>query len=104
MSDLIPLLLAALAGVVLFHTVARAFAWNWWYYKIYLRSSHWRLKRWIKLTQRRVLNRGIVSCEKCGSKKRIIIHHITYKRLWRERLSDLQVLCWKCHRPGSGRI
>jgi hypothetical protein len=94
----------AILLVIAFHSIARKVAWNWWYYNFYMRSIHWRVKRWMKKTQRRVLNRWIVSCEKCGSKNRIIIHHVTYKRLWRERLSDLQVLCWSCHRPGSGRI
>lgn len=36
-------------------------------------------------------------CEACGSRFRIDVHHLTYKRLGRERLSDLMVLCRKHH-------
>lgn len=89
---------------VLFHHLARQYAWDYWYYNIYLKSWHWKIKRWMKLTQGRFYNFGKVVCEKCGSQERIIVHHVTYERLWHERLSDLQRICWRCHRPGSGRI
>jgi phage protein U len=90
-------------AVVSFDEIARRVHWKWWYRNRYLKSPHWRFTRWAKKAQTFLL-KGSVRCEKCGSKKRLHIHHITYKRLGQERLSDLQVICHDCHRPGSGRI
>jgi 5-methylcytosine-specific restriction endonuclease McrA len=78
-------------------------AWKWWYRKFYLTSVHWRFTRWRKKTLM-LFTKGSVRCEKCGSERYLHIHHITYKRLGRERMSDLQVICRQCHRPGSGVI
>lgn len=48
-------------------------------------------------------------CELCGSKKQLQVHHKTYKRLYREKRTDLQVVCKVCHlqtihRQGEGYI
>jgi 5-methylcytosine-specific restriction endonuclease McrA len=61
-------------------------------YRFYLRSPLWRLRRrtWILQARGR--------CERCGSHRRLTIHHRTYQRLGRERRSDIAVLCWNCHR------
>lgn len=36
-------------------------------------------------------------CERCGSTKRIEVHHKTYVRLCNEKSTDLEVLCNLCH-------
>jgi 5-methylcytosine-specific restriction endonuclease McrA len=97
------LIVAYLLGDFIFDELARRFFWKWWYRNYYLKSLHWRFTRWRKKAQMR-FTKGSVRCEKCGSQKWLHIHHITYARLGRERMSDLQVICRKCHRPGSGRI
>lgn len=87
----------------LFGFLLRKYDWNLWYRKVYLRSVHWRFLRWKKGMWMRLFGGG-VHCEKCGSGSRLQYHHITYERLGRERLSDLQIICNHCHRQGSGRI
>lgn len=62
-------------------------------YELYLRSPLWRARRrlWILQTLGR--------CENCRRHRRpLTIHHLTYQRLGHERRSDIQVLCWRCHR------
>lgn len=103
LSSAVIIALWILLLIYIFHLAAQKFAWKWWYKNFYLRSVHWKFTRWLKKTQMWLL-KGSVHCEKCGSKKRLHIHHVTYKRIWRERMSDLQVICSGCHRPGSGRI
>jgi len=60
-------------------------------YLVYLRSPLWRLRRrlWILGAWGR--------CERCGSRRRLTVHHRTYQRLGHERRSDIEVLCWRCH-------
>lgn len=36
-------------------------------------------------------------CDMCGSTVNLQVHHKTYKRLGREEMRDLQVLCGECH-------
>jgi hypothetical protein len=36
-------------------------------------------------------------CELCKSADRLNVHHKTYKRICRERITDLAVLCERCH-------
>lgn len=68
---------------------------RYWYRKFYLRSRHWREIRFIKF--------GAVgyACEVCRIKPyngTHDVHHLTYARIWHERLNDLKVLCRKCHK------
>lgn len=37
------------------------------------------------------------TCQCCGSRETLDIHHKTYENLGHEKLSDLQVLCRECH-------
>jgi len=37
------------------------------------------------------------TCQKCGRKYELQVHHLTYKRFGREELEDLQTLCTRCH-------
>jgi 5-methylcytosine-specific restriction endonuclease McrA len=65
-------------------------------YMLHLRSPLWRLRRrlWILGARGR--------CERCGSRRRPTIHHRSYRRLGHERRSDVEVLCWPCHRAEHG--
>lgn len=69
-----------------------------WTYKSYLLSKDWKKKRALKLKS--VGNK----CQCCGSIYRLQIHHKTYKRLFKEPLSDLVVLCPTCHRITHGLL
>ena len=61
-------------------------------YVVYLRSPLWRLRRRIWIV------RAGGRCQRCGSRRRLTIHHRTYQRLGHERRADVTVLCWHCHR------
>ena len=65
-------------------------------YLLYMHSPLWRLRRrlWI-------LGAG-GRCERCGSRRRLTIHHRSYRRLGHERRSEIEVLCWPCHRAQHG--
>lgn len=61
-------------------------------YHKYLKSFTWHLKRHL-----RMIYAGH-KCELCGNRKGLQCHHRTYIRLYREKLSDLQILCENCHK------
>lgn len=81
----------------------RWYDWGWWYRAVYLKSLHWKFKRWQKKMSFALSGR-VVACEKCGSQRNLQIHHISYKHLYHEPLDELQIVCGYCHRKGSGRI
>ena len=60
-------------------------------YDQYLSSNHWQELRKIKLQEAE--NR----CQLCYSDKRLNVHHRTYIRKGKEKLSDLIVLCKRYH-------
>ena len=62
-----------------------------WYRYFYLYSKHWRETR-----VRKLKDVGY-KCEKCQQRGRLDVHHLTYARIGREKMSDLQVLCRPCH-------
>lgn len=66
-------------------------------YADFLASSYWRRLR------TRVLERDHHRCAECGSVERLVVHHLTYERLGRERLGDLVALCDGCHRRSHRR-
>lgn len=70
--------------------------WFLWYNR-YLRSEAWRSRR------AKVLKRANGICEKCQKNRAVQVHHLTYDRVGRERLSDLQALCATCHNKTHGR-
>lgn len=37
-------------------------------------------------------------CENCGKSRNLTVHHLNYDHLGDERIEDLKVLCWECHR------
>lgn len=61
--------------------------------KAYLESPEW------GLLKRKIYKRDTV-CLCCGSPRLLQVHHVTYKRLGKERLSDLILLCSQCHSTG----
>lgn len=63
-------------------------------YEAYLASPQWKKLRADRLRQAKF------RCERCGNIKsadQLHVHHLTYERLGRELMSDLQVLCLGCH-------
>lgn len=61
------------------------------FYNDYLKSKHWYFKR------KEFFNKNSKICNKCRSKKNLVVHHKTYKHIGNELLSDLICLCEKCH-------
>lgn len=62
-----------------------------YHYHKYLRS-----KEWGKIRDEVLELRGR-KCERCGSKRRLHVHHLTYERLFKEEPGDLEVVCNACH-------
>lgn len=62
-----------------------------YYRKEYLKSEHWKNLRLAKLKE-------TPYCEKCNKRHYLDVHHLDYKNLYDVLLSDLQVLCRKCHK------
>jgi 5-methylcytosine-specific restriction endonuclease McrA len=60
-------------------------------YQTYLRSPEWKAKR------ARVLEFWDYKCVTCYSHLDLEVHHRTYARLGDELLTDLIVLCDRCH-------
>ncbi len=67
-----------------------------WYSGVYLKSAHWRE------TSRRIRERDGHTCQDCGGAGSHV-HHLTYRRLWHERDSDLVTLCPECHGRRHGK-
>jgi hypothetical protein len=61
-------------------------------YETYLKSDIWKLRR------ANVLIRDNHECQMCGRTNYLHVHHITYKNLGKEPLSDLVTLCSFCHK------
>ena len=62
-------------------------------YDAYLQSAKW------KVFRLNILSKRGARCEDCGDpRRRVTIHHLTYKRLGRELPEDVKVLCNPCHR------
>lgn len=60
-------------------------------YLRYLQSPEWQEKRL------QVLQRDKYRCVDCGARKRLEVHHTSYKRVFKEDLDDLITLCRACH-------
>jgi len=61
-----------------------------YYRNVYLRSNHWQNLKSEKFEHNDI-------CEKCGINISLDVHHKKYRNLYDVKLSDLQVLCRKCH-------
>ena len=62
------------------------------WYRVYLQSSEWKLKR------KKVLARAKNICEGCADKPASEVHHISYANIGDELLYQLVALCEDCHR------
>ncbi len=60
-------------------------------YDAYMLSPEWRTLR------AAVFKRDNNQCRQCGSRDRLTAHHLTYVRMFRERMEDLITLCKDCH-------
>ena len=67
-------------------------------YAEYLQSDHW-----LEFRQE-VMRFWDYSCCICCSPKKLEVHHRTYARVGRERLTDCVVLCQTCHRRVHGNM
>jgi 5-methylcytosine-specific restriction endonuclease McrA len=66
-------------------------------YHEYLASREWALLR------ERVRERSGGVCERCARNPMDAVHHLTYARVGRELLTDLQAICDPCHEFLSGK-
>lgn len=66
-------------------------------YREYLASPEWEVRRQLKLDQKNHL------CELCGARAEQV-HHLTYFRIGREDMVDLQALCNDCHKYEHGLL
>lgn len=61
-------------------------------YQEYLQSDHWREFRLV------AIENADYHCALCNAHDcELHVHHNNYERLWSERLSDVVVLCARCH-------
>lgn len=65
-------------------------------YAEYLQTPLWQQRR------ERSLALARHHCQRCGSRRRLQVHHRTYDRLGEEADEDLEVLCDACHRQEHG--
>lgn len=66
-------------------------------YRRYRKSRRWQTKR------RTILKRAGYKCRKCGRRHATQVHHETYRRIGKERLSDLTAVCGGCHKRIHGK-
>ena len=67
-------------------------------YARYLQSPRWRM------LARAVPMRAKGKCEICWRRDGIEVAHLTYERIFNERISDLLYVCIPCHRELDSRI
>lgn len=60
-------------------------------YQEYLKSDHWQSLR------KRKLSHSKCRCAICGSTDRLEVHHLQYKNIFDVDLTDLRILCNRCH-------
>ena len=68
-------------------------------YREYLSGEHWK-----ELKQRYLRSGYPRKCYCCGSRKDLALHHVTYKRVGFEKLSDLKMVCERCHESIHVRV
>lgn len=65
---------------------------EWWqWYKAYLQTTAWRLKR------QAVMARANNWCEGCRAREAVQVHHLTYDHVGNEFLFELVAVCLDCH-------
>jgi 5-methylcytosine-specific restriction endonuclease McrA len=72
-------------------------------YDKYLETPHWKeFRRQAFAEQRKTL--GENRCNRCQkSKVTLHVHHLTYERLGKELLTDVEIICGECHEKEHGR-
>ena len=60
-------------------------------YTLYLESKQWAERRAL------AIHAANGKCQSCGGRNSLNVHHRNYKRLGKERPTDLIVLCRDCH-------
>jgi len=66
-------------------------------YALYVQSDHWRQLRAEKLQEHGYF------CNRRKSDHRLQVHHMIYRERWEDALlSDLEVLCRRCHKSEHG--
>jgi hypothetical protein len=77
-------------------------------YEKYLETTHWQDFRKFALNeQAKKLGRNM--CERCEREPdgergaELHVHHLTYERLGRELIEDVQIICRECHDMEHGR-
>ena len=60
-------------------------------YREYLESVEWKEKR------DKAVKAAGGRCQVCNSRIRLDVHHRTYRRIFKEEIGDLVVLCRRCH-------
>jgi len=61
------------------------------HYKTYLQSPQWRKRR------NDALKAAAYTCQRCGARSGLQVHHLTYENIGAELDADLEVLCRVCH-------
>ena len=60
---------------------------------------------WKKLKLKLITNNHKAKCWVCGNKSRLVLHHIDYKHLQKEKLGKhIYILCWDCHEKTHRRF
>lgn len=62
-------------------------------YQEYLQSDHWK-----NLRRRKRKKVRAVRCAICSSTDQVETHHLFYRNIYDVRLSDLRLLCRRCHK------
>ena len=66
-------------------------------YRAVMGSGGWRRRR------AAAIRRAGRRCQRCGARGPLDVHHLTYRRLGRERPGDLLAVCERCHGALHGR-
>jgi 5-methylcytosine-specific restriction endonuclease McrA len=64
--------------------------------RAYLKTARWQRKR------QAAFDHYGQECGRCGSTRDLDVHHRHYRRLGREKMKDLEVLCSECHLAAHG--
>lgn len=60
-------------------------------YTDYLKTYHW------KTVKNKFYHRRLYRCYFCGKRRALLLHHISYENLGKEKIVDLVYLCSACH-------
>jgi 5-methylcytosine-specific restriction endonuclease McrA len=67
------------------------------YHEFYIKS-----KQWADVRKKRMqIDKN--TCQKCGAKKHLQVHHLTYENIGEEEMEDLLTVCKPCHMKIHGR-